>query len=190
MEATIRYSGSTLPRIPQEKIDDAIDGKLKIFYYDHEIKLKLNKADRARYEEALKNHVVIIRGMRERDPAANAFFFSCDNHNEPYIKVVEKKKYATVDCDLITTVNREGSVCKLPEDLAQKAVDILTRDSVHGAWITGLGGVIISSNRIPKDLAPTVAKQLYGIWQEYVEASGLKESPAPCDDPAPAQGRG
>jgi len=159
---TIHYRGGILPEIPVDIVDDAIQGRVKVFFHDQLLIGKLTKAEMTAYDQARTRHTLII--SKSSGSLENAYFQWCENYNEPYIVVREKRKYAQVKYDLITTRDAKGFCSHLPRPLVEKIANVLSQAS-RGEW--SAGGQYTYAHRVEIIQAPTLAKELYKIWEEY-----------------------
>ncbi len=82
-------------------LDDAIHGRVRILSMGQIWRYRLTERQRERFEDSKKRGYVVCRKTSEDQALLSVWFTWCEIHQWPYVKVVEARKYAAVEIDLI-----------------------------------------------------------------------------------------
>ena len=139
----------------QERIlEDLIHGRA-VPRRDTAVRYKLTPREREEFARAKTAHYVIAR----RTNLDNAFYRWCDIHQQPFIAVCPRRRYAGVRMDLL---------CLEPNHLspdAEKSLHaVVVAFTAVGGWF-GIGGIYTFTSKVPIERAEELAQRMYAIWE-------------------------
>jgi hypothetical protein len=152
------FRGGGLPCLSAAEVDAAVEGKARFLWLGEPLVHPLRGSAREAFEAAKQQHYCVSRG-RGNDRVAQAFFYWCEAHGEPFIRVRLRRAFATVELDGITWDRRMGDAAQA---LAHRA---LTAASSAGAVLI-VGAVVWLSDRVYRERAEALAAELYAIARQ------------------------
>ncbi len=99
MTRHIYSKAMTLPRVPEDVLDAAIRGEVVIHWHEQRLPLRLRPDEEREYRRAQERGYLNCRG--KQDALRRAWFYWCENHDHPYVRVQFGPRYAAVTLDLI-----------------------------------------------------------------------------------------
>lgn len=134
----------------EQILDDAAHGKVLIYRMGRRVPHKLSSQQWVEFDDAKRRGYVICRDVRANQSLLNVWFIWCELHGRPYVKVLPRKDYASVQMDLIAVPYKLGEEQKA---LLQRRVDELRHPSLW--WRSGVSGCI---SHVYKALTPDAYK--------------------------------
>lgn len=121
----------------EQILDDAAHGKVSIYRMGMRVPHKLSAQQWGEFDEAKRRGYMICRDVRANQSLLNVWFIWCELHGRPYIKVLPRKDYASVQMDLIAVKYKLSEEQKMS---LQARVDELRHPSLW--WMSGVSGCV------------------------------------------------
>ena len=153
----------------EQILDDAAHGKVFIYRMGMRVPHKLSVQQWGEFDEAKRRGYVICRDVRANQSLLNVWFIWCELHGRPYIKVLPRKDYASVQMDLIAA----------PYKLDEDQVDRL-RPSIESArhesrwWLSHTGGCMSYVEKATIDNTHALAEAMLSVGLEAKREHEMK----------------
>ncbi len=168
----VKYSGPAYPVLPMDLLERCIDGRARVVWQNTPLSLRLSRDERRLFDAAVeRDYLIAPAGCRN---TINAYYCWAEIQNKPVVVVKQKKRYATIKCDLITLRNSQGIIHRLGERECGVAASILATYSGLGATIR-TGGIYFSSDRVRIESAEECAVRIYQYVMHSLEQDEVRQ---------------
>ena len=151
-----------LPSIPLEELNQAITGKVLIKWNGQPMCLRLTKSERSTFEDAKEKHYLIQRSTK-RNNLTSAYWHWCEAVSEVYICIKKRRRYASLELDMITKQNRkEKETSRLTKQAQKEVLELIYLYYEPGSSIS-IGDQYISVSEIIYENAEKLASLLYPV---------------------------